>query len=221
MPPPATDPASLVPALAPPRRSPSPPSRIVRSTYGGNLFTAEDISYLRNYIEWCVDMGLVLSLREICERLAIKVFSWFFPVYLLLLISSFQGSSSHVGRLRCPSLNPRTDICPFRFYSWRRYCNKHKIKLGSYAMAPLEGNGAGEEEDPGQDESEGEEGGAVAGPSTGGIRISSSTAAPPQPRDGRRSPTPPKSLHRSTTGKGIAFTPEDVTFLVRYMTYRK
>lgn len=39
--------------------------------------------------------------------------------------------------------------------------------------------------------------------------------------DPRRSPTPPKSLHRSTTGKGIAFTDEDVTYLVRYMTYKK
>lgn len=36
-----------------------------------------------------------------------------------------------------------------------------------------------------------------------------------------RSPTPPRALFRSTTGKGIAFTPEDVTFLCKYMAYRK
>lgn len=71
--PPPADPASLVPALAPFRRSPTPPSRVVKSTYGGNLFTAEDIAYLKAYIDWCVDMGYVLSLREICERLAIRV----------------------------------------------------------------------------------------------------------------------------------------------------
>lgn len=71
--PPTTDPASLVPALAPPRRSPTPPTRVLKSTYGGNLFTVEDVGYLKKYIDWCVDMGLVLSLREICERLAVKV----------------------------------------------------------------------------------------------------------------------------------------------------
>lgn len=36
-----------------------------------------------------------------------------------------------------------------------------------------------------------------------------------------RSPTPPRALFRSTTGKGIAFTSEDVAFLCKYMAYRK
>jgi len=45
------------------------------------------------------------------------------------------------------------------------------------------------------------------------------TAPPPMQRD--RSPTPPRALFRSTTGKGVAFTQEDVTFLVRLMEYRK
>jgi hypothetical protein len=40
-----------------------------------------------------------------------------------------------------------------------------------------------------------------------------------QPRN--RSPTPPRALFRSTTGKGVAFTEQDVTFLVRLMEYRK
>ena len=35
-----------------------------------------------------------------------------------------------------------------------------------------------------------------------------------------RSPTPPRALFRSTTGKGVAFTEEDVTFLVRFLEYR-
>jgi hypothetical protein len=43
--------------------------------------------------------------------------------------------------------------------------------------------------------------------------------ASPMQRD--RSPTPPRALFRSTTGKGVAFTQEDVTFLVRLMEYRK
>jgi hypothetical protein len=53
-------------------RSPTPPSRVVKSTYGGNLFTAEDVIYLRRYIEYCHDQGLVLSLRQICEKVAQK-----------------------------------------------------------------------------------------------------------------------------------------------------
>lgn len=40
-----------------------------------------------------------------------------------------------------------------------------------------------------------------------------------QPRN--RSPTPPRALFRSTTGKGVAFTEQDVTFLIRFMEYRK
>lgn len=35
-----------------------------------------------------------------------------------------------------------------------------------------------------------------------------------------RSPTPPRALYRSTTGKGVAFTEEDVTFLIRFLEYR-
>jgi len=40
-------------------------------------------------------------------------------------------------------------------------------------------------------------------------------------RPRNRSPTPPRALFRSTTGKGVAFTDEDVAFLVRFMEYRK
>jgi hypothetical protein len=57
----------------PPARSPTPPKRILRSTYGGNLFTTEDVEYLKRYIDYCQAQGLVLSLREICERVAVKV----------------------------------------------------------------------------------------------------------------------------------------------------
>lgn len=35
-----------------------------------------------------------------------------------------------------------------------------------------------------------------------------------------RSPTPPRALYRSTTGKGVAFTDEDVIFLVRFLEFR-
>lgn len=36
-----------------------------------------------------------------------------------------------------------------------------------------------------------------------------------------RSPTPPRALYRSTTGKGVAFTSEDVAFLCKFMAFRK
>lgn len=36
-----------------------------------------------------------------------------------------------------------------------------------------------------------------------------------------RSPTPPRALFRSTTGKGVAFTDEDVAFLCKMLAYRK
>jgi hypothetical protein len=36
-----------------------------------------------------------------------------------------------------------------------------------------------------------------------------------------RSPTPPRALYRSTTGKGVAFTEDDVIFLVRFMEFKK
>ena len=43
----------------------------------------------------------------------------------------------------------------------------------------------------------------------------------PSPVPRNRSPTPPRALYRSTTGKGVAFTREDVRFLTRFMEYRK
>ena len=36
-----------------------------------------------------------------------------------------------------------------------------------------------------------------------------------------RSPSPPRALFRSTTGKGVAFTEDDVTFLCKFLAYRK
>lgn len=66
--------------------------------------------------------------------------------------------------------------------------------------------------------------GIQAGPEAGGsssrgLNAANPARASPMQRD--RSPTPPKALFRSTTGKGVAFTQEDVTFLVKLMDYRK
>ncbi len=36
-----------------------------------------------------------------------------------------------------------------------------------------------------------------------------------------RSPTPPRALFRSTTGKGVAFTTQDRDFLISFMEYRR
>ncbi|QRV90666.1 BRCA1 carboxy-terminus (BRCT) domain protein [Ceratobasidium sp. AG-Ba] len=169
------DPQKLVSARGPPTRSPDPPARVIKSTHGGNLFTEDDVKYLKAYIDYCQNQGLVLSLREICERLAVK-------------------APHHT------------------FYSWRRYCNKHQIRLGAYTM----------DEPSSVDPS-------VPEPSTTTHQLaapSSSAAGAARPSAvelGRtdRSPTPPRALYRSTTGKGIAFTETDVRFLMRFLTYRR
>lgn len=87
---PAVPPSTLVlNRKNPPARSPTPPTRVIKSTYGGNLFTSDDVLYLKKYIDYCQEQGLVLrsailtismtgvnnviSLREICERIAVKV----------------------------------------------------------------------------------------------------------------------------------------------------
>ncbi|KAK7472500.1 hypothetical protein VKT23_000615 [Stygiomarasmius scandens] len=180
--PPATA-SSLVVARrdvnAPPPRSPTPPTRVIKSTYGGNLFTVEDVEYLKKYIDYCRDQGLVLSLREICERIAVK-------------------APHHT------------------FYSWRRYCNKHQIRLDGYTMNPPD-RASSAEDDPSETETHHIQ---VLHPSSSSL----ASAVTPQPQPSRRptrSPTPPRVLFRSTTGKGVAFTQEDITFLKRFMEYRK
>jgi hypothetical protein len=44
----------------PHERSPTPPSRVVKSQYGGNVFTQEDVDYLKRYIEHIQQQGLVM-----------------------------------------------------------------------------------------------------------------------------------------------------------------
>ncbi|KAG6811143.1 hypothetical protein H0H92_008798 [Tricholoma furcatifolium] len=174
---PATPASVLVVNKNPPARSPTPPSRVIKSTYGGNLFTSDDILYLKKYIDYCQEQGLVLSLREICERIAIK-------------------APHHT------------------FYSWRRYCNKHQIRLGGYVMNLDRGDSPIND-----DEQEIEEEGLMnSGPGVPAVAPTQRTD-PSTPRN--RSPTPPRAPYRSTTGKGVAFTEEDVTFLRRFMEYRK
>nr|GAT57667.1 predicted protein [Mycena chlorophos] len=173
---PAPPASSLVANRRAPARSPSPPTRVVKSTYGGNLFTADDVLYLKNYIKYCHEQGLVLSLREICERIAIK-------------------APHHT------------------FFSWRRYCNKHQIRLGGYQMSIDPSTNASEDSvvvDPPPPPASG---------SVGPNRALGDATASAPPRN--RSPSPPRSLFRSTTGKGVAFTDEDVTFLIRFLAYRK
>ncbi|KAF8800273.1 hypothetical protein BYT27DRAFT_7148951 [Phlegmacium glaucopus] len=191
--PPATPASSLVVNRNPPARSPTPPTRVIKSTYGGNLFTSDDVLYLKKYIDYCQDQCLVLSLREICERIAVK-------------------APHHT------------------FYSWRRYCNKHQIRLGGYTMAhdrsesPHMGDDLHLEMEEDAEMIPGIQAGVAAGGSSSRVlNVANSarnlTAPPAMQRD--RSPTPPRALFRSTTGKGVAFTQEDVTFLIRLMEYRK
>ena len=58
---PAAAPSTLVLNRKNPHaRSPTPPTRVIKSTYGGNLFTADDVLYLKKYIDYCQEQGLVL-----------------------------------------------------------------------------------------------------------------------------------------------------------------
>jgi hypothetical protein len=61
----------------------------------------------------------------------------------------------------------------------------------------------------------------IAGSTGAGGGPSIPLAARISGRQPSRTPSPPRALFRSTTGKGNAFTEEDVTFLIRYMEYRK
>ncbi|KAF8335754.1 uncharacterized protein EI90DRAFT_3047036 [Cantharellus anzutake] len=242
------DASVFVRAPDPSRRSPTPPRTIVSSLHGGNTFTSEDVSFLHRYIEYCRDKGLMLSLREICERLAIK--------------------APHHS-----------------FFSWRRFCNKNKIRLGSYTMETTHDSSSVKEpssahaepvpeakveksEFPGgnhrdphhqattlsessednlsvSDIEEGTEWASqpeisAADPDLPGPTHTFSSegySAPSnnlsirfsgelQNADGEtffqlEDPRPPTSLFRSSTGKGIAFTSDDVEYLLRFMSYRK
>ena len=50
------------------------------------MFTHEDIEYLKKYIDYCVAQGLVLSLREICERVAVKVCCLYANTIAILIV---------------------------------------------------------------------------------------------------------------------------------------
>lgn len=102
------------------------------------------------------------------------------------------------------------------FYSWRRYCNKHQIRLGGYAMNnSLSDDGeAGDGVAPAQV--------VAAGPGSNGIiNIRERVRGVLDSGERSRSPTPPRALFRSTTGKGVAFTDEDVAFLIKLLDYKK
>lgn len=150
---------------------------------------------------------LSFSLREICERIAIKA-----PhhTYVFLEIPSLRHSKL------------------LRFYSWRRYCNKHQIRLGGYIM----NNGPGNANDENQrsESAEGDwdmdasdaEAALQAGPSAESMFANGVTLPQNKPKTRKdRSPTPPRALFRSTTGKGVAFTAEDRDFLISFMDYRR
>ena len=92
------------------------------------------------------------------------------------------------------------------FFSWRRYCNKHQIRLGAYTMEDR-----GEDGDMDVDGDIQEDNPHVDGSSNPGTSKTT--------RNG--SPVPPKILYKSTTGKGVAFTPDDVQYMMDYMKYRK
>lgn len=134
-------------------------------------------------------------------------------------ISSFPpGSSSYVSQLSVVCCYPSTPNKLERFYSWRRYCNKHQIRLGGYSMDTGDSGTPPAEGDRGTSPTPAPKGGTT-GPGVIAAAQQKLQQDGNQPRN--RSPTPPRALYRSTTGKGVAFTDDDVAFLVRFMEYRK
>lgn len=134
-----------------------------------------------------------------------------------------QGTSSYV----CWTLDLvlRLVLTLDRFYSWRRYCNKHQIRLGGYIMTNTTNtrseNRLGEPSDGDWEINVSDAEATIqAGASTDPMSANDS-----QPRKSKtpldRSPTPPRALFRSTTGKGVAFTTQDRNFLISFMQYRK
>lgn len=81
----------------------------------------------------------------------------------------------------------------------------------------------GAEDDDGEEGDPEEEGHLPprTGPGPGTVAAARARFLAEAPQIRTRSPSPPRSLFRSTTGKGVAFTEEDVTFLLRFMQYRK
>ena len=61
----------------------------------------------------------------------------------------------------------------------------------------------------------------AAGPGSNGIVNIRERVRTDLNRERSRSPTPPKALFRSTTGKGVAFTDEDVAFLIKLLDFKK
>jgi hypothetical protein len=179
--------------------------------------------------------------------------------------------------------------CTSSFHSWRRYCNKHHIRLGGYALdsdssspsgthaeTPVESTSAslsgpedvsfaesGEQppvllHDEFRPQSTAPAVPQAMLPQTFTLPLNSQPGqlpivplpaptpalpvAPPLDRAPSphppapaptssidpalfarrsRSPSPPKALFRSTTGKGVAFTPADVAFLVAFLHHRR
>lgn len=151
------------------------------------------------------------------------------------------------------------------FFSWRRYCNKHKIQLGGYSTSGGLPTSAPRTDDLNvnvdgfydEDASthgtntpastitlatEAEEGisehGDAAAQSS--VILIGGTGGRLRYRNCRsktqgiseeshsieyfyqdKEPEAPKSLYRSKSGKGIAFTRADVDFLVRYISFRR
>lgn len=124
------------------------------------------------------------------------------------------GSSSYVRSFSTHNKSFVHHSPPNSFYSWRRYCNKHQIRLGGYIMNLDRGDTPDMDEDQEIDEEE-----PIMNSLGPMAPIIPPQIDPNLPRN--RSPTPPRALFRSTTGKGVAFTNQDITFLVRFMDYRK
>ncbi|KZV62604.1 hypothetical protein PENSPDRAFT_246209 [Peniophora sp. CONT] len=206
-----------------PSRSPTPPTLIIPSPYGGHVFTPDDHAYLTRYIAYCSATGQILSLKEVCDKVAKKAGHH--------SVASWKRYANKKG---------------FAVGEYVVGAEEASGKSGILPPAPPIEDGSGAEEEEEGEEDEVQESGTLATPEPGGAKpkrgkavdnakeAGKATSRPGQgvsaiatararvAREGprSRSPTPPRALFRSTTGKGVAFTDGDVVFLLRFLEYR-
>ncbi|TRM69276.1 hypothetical protein BD626DRAFT_473536 [Schizophyllum amplum] len=223
------DAAALVARVDPPR-SPTPPNTVQVSRFGGNTFTDEDKQYLDKYIQYCLDAGILLSLREICERVALKAphhsfYSW------RRFCNKHQKRLGGYKMLHCPSPSPEEEDEEEEdelmedgtmMDTGTETAVAHAVHLAEQGVHELAYDYAA----PHYAQVYGRYGHSVQGRAPEDVQqpaVESFHEESPEEDDGppSRSPSPPRSLFRSTTGKGVAFTDADVSFLVRTLEYRR
>ncbi|VDB95238.1 unnamed protein product [Peniophora sp. CBMAI 1063] len=205
------------PLIRIPSRSPTPPTSVIPSPYGGHVFTPDDHRYLTRYIEYCSATSQILSLKEICERVAKKaehhsVASW-------KRYASKKGLAVEEYVVRAEEASERSAILPPAPPIEGKEEEESDAVGRSRVVSPVPAKAKGKRGKAMENAKDAEK--AASRPGQGMPAIAAARARVEREGPRSRSPTPPRALFRSTTGKGVAFTDGDVVFLLRFLEYRK